>query len=64
MSDYSNDQFEGSQDGANNNGGAAGDSNATYKLKLSIDIREAKNFQVAANVFVQFSVKLANGQFH
>ena len=63
MSDYSNDQFEGSQDGAagaNN----AGDSNATYKLKLSIDIREAKNFKVAANVFVQFSVKLANGQFH
>ena len=50
MSEYSNDQFEASQDG--NAGGA----DATYKLKLSVDVREAKNFQVAANVFVRFSV--------
>ena len=57
MSEYSNDQFEASQDG--NAGGA----DATYKLKLSVDVREAKNFKVAANVFVRFSVQL-NGQFH
>ena len=63
MSDYSNDQFDGSQDGGANQAASA-DPAATYKLKLSIDIREAKNFQVAANAFVQFSVKLANGQFH
>lgn len=58
MSDYSNDQFEASQDGAN----AAG-SDATYKLKLSVDVRDAKNFQVAANVFVKFSVQLQD-QIH
>ena len=31
-----------------NTGGGAG-SQAIYKLKLSIDVREAKNFRVAAN---------------
>ena len=58
MSDYSNEQFEASQDGDN-----TGAANQMYKLKLSVDVRGAKNFKVAANVFVKFSVQL-NGQFH
>jgi len=58
MSDYSNEQFEASQDGDN-----AAASDQMFKLKLSVDVRGAKNFQVAANVFVKFSVQL-NGQFH
>ena len=45
-----------------NTGGGAG-SQAIYKLKLSIDVREAKNFRVAANVFVRFGVQLGD-QFH
>ena len=39
MSDYSNEQFEASQDDGN---GASGDQ--TFKLKLSVDVRGAKNF--------------------
>jgi len=62
MSDYSNDQFEGSQDGANKNGPSGAD-DQIFKLKLSVDIREAKNFKSAANVFVKFSMKL-NEKFH
>ena len=58
MSDYSQEQFENSQDGAD-----APSSDQAYKLKLSIDVREAKNFKVAANVFVQFSVQLGK-HFH
>ena len=57
MSDYSND-FDGSQDGAK-----TADADAIYKLKLSVDVRDAKNFSVSANVFVKFSVQLG-GQFH
>ena len=34
-----------------------------FKLKLSVDIREAKNFKMAANVFVRFTLKL-NDKFH
>lgn len=44
-----------------NTGGAG--SEAIYKLKLSIDIREAKSFKVAANVFVKFCVQLGD-QYH
>ncbi len=55
MSDYSQDGFE--ENGQNVSADAA------YKLKLSIDIREAKNFKMAANAFIQFSVQLS-GQFH
>ena len=50
MSDYSQ-EFEGSQDG-----GAQAEQ--FYKLKLSVDIRSAKAFKVAANVFVKFSMQL------
>ena len=53
MSDYSNEQFEASQDGGN-----AASSEQSFKLKLSVDVRGAKNFKVAANVFVKFSVNL------
>jgi hypothetical protein len=53
MSDYSQD-FE---DGTN----AA--SEQLYRLKLSVDIRSAKNFKVAANVFVKFSLQLQD-KFH
>ena len=60
MSDYSND-FEGSQNGDNDK--SVGADGQLFKLKLSIDIREAKNFKVAANVFVKFTVKL-NDKFH
>ena len=45
-----------------NTGGGAG-AEAMYKLKLSIDVREAKSFKVAANVIVKFGVQLA-GQYH
>ena len=45
------------------NTGGASASQAIYKLKLSIDVREAKNFRVAANVFVKFGVQLGD-QFH
>ena len=58
MSNYSQEQFEASQDGGD---GPAGDQ--LYKLKLSVDIRGAKNFKVAANVFVKFTLQL-NKQFH
>ncbi len=46
MSNYSQDGFE---DNGNSNNVSA---NQAYKLKLSIDIREAKNFKMAANAFV------------
>ena len=49
MSDYSNDFEAGDEN-------AAASPNQVYKLKLSVDVREAKNFRVAANVFVKFSV--------
>jgi len=39
MSDYSNEQFEASQDGDN-----AAASDQMFKLKLSVDVRGAKNF--------------------
>ena len=45
MSEYSND-FEGQ----------AADADAPYRLKLSIDVRSAKNFKMAGNAFVKFSV--------
>ena len=38
--------------------------NAIYKLKLSVDVREAKNFKVASNIFVKFALQLAGGQHH
>ena len=56
MSEYS-EQFE---DGENSSGGQG---KATYRLKLSVDVRSAKDFREAANAFVQFSVKLQD-KFH
>lgn len=53
MSDYSQD-FE--------DGGVAG-ADQTFRLKLSVDVRSAKNFKVAANVFVKFTVQLLD-KFH
>ena len=54
MSDYSQD-FE--------DGAAGVSSDQLYRLKLSIDIRSAKNFKVAANVFVRFTLQLQD-KFH
>ena len=51
MSDYSNDFEE-----ANN-------ADAPYKLKLSVDVRTAQNFNLSANVFVKFAVQLSD-KFH
>ena len=59
MSEYS-ENFDGSQDG---NPKPSASPEQLYKLKLSVDIREAKNFKMAANVFVQYSMRL-NGKFH
>ena len=58
MSNYSQEEFEASQ-----NGGDGPASDQLFKLKLSVDIRGAKNFKVAANVFVKFTLQL-NKQFH
>ena len=56
MSDYSQD-FE--------DGKVADDDSTdqTFRLKLSVDVRSAKNFKVAANVFVKFTVQLQE-KFH
>ena len=57
MSNYSQEEFEASQ-----NGGDGPANDQLFKLKLSVDIRGAKNFKVAANVFVKFTLQL-NKQF-
>jgi len=36
--------------------GNVGGADALFKLKLSVDVREAKNFKVSANIYTKFSV--------
>ena len=39
------------------------DNDVPYRLKLSVDVRSAKNFKQAGNVFVKFGLQLQD-KFH